>query len=111
MKKLAGYPVEKLECWAVKSHYQIVHQRLHNPQDDILVSILAQRSVKAGGAAMAMPTKEYLQSGSEDDWFTEPQHYLATSQRVAILALPGLRYHRAVGDKLVKTPHFLTVLR
>jgi len=107
-----GYPVEKLECWAVRPHHNIVIQRLHNPQDDILVSILAQMSVQEHFIEIALPTLDYLKVGEPQDWFVDPTTFLSqSSAHVGMIALPGLRYHRSVGDALVKNPHFLAVMR
>jgi hypothetical protein len=48
LKRKAGHPIEKLECWATFPARKIVNLVMDSPADDVVINLIAQWSITSG---------------------------------------------------------------
>ena len=64
LKRKAGHPIEKLECWATFPARKIVNLVMDSPADDVVINVMAQWSITSGADMVVTedeaPTRVWL---------------------------------------------------
>eukprot|EP00045_Choanoeca_perplexa_P013616 m.155047 g.155047 ORF g.155047 m.155047 type:complete len:786 (-) comp16403_c0_seq15:402-2759(-) len=110
LKRKAGHPIEKLECWATFPARKVVNLVMDSPADDVVINMLAQWSI-VSGADMVVTDDEAQTQKREQGLLYDGNPTVFRSSNAFLYALPGYKYDRPYLDSFSPGLIFITTFR